>query len=75
VSGDHDEEQSAGLEVCAGRDAFGAGRDLTLYNYFATRPSPLPGEDGRRSASGVRVSDADPRRLGVHTAISAGGAG
>ena len=33
-------------------------------------PSPSPGEAGGGPAGGVRVYEADPRRLGVHTAIS-----
>jgi hypothetical protein len=36
-------------------------------------PPPSPGEAGRRPPGGVRVSEADPRRLGVHAAISVPG--
>ena len=35
--------------------------------------SPPPGGGGRRPAGGVQVSEVDPRRLGVHAAISAPG--
>ena len=36
-------------------------------------PPPSLGEAGRRPPGGVRVSEADPRRLGVHAAISVPG--
>ena len=36
-------------------------------------PSSSPGEAGRGPPGGVRVSEADPRRLGVHAAISVPG--
>ena len=40
---------------------------------LAIRPSPSPSEASRGPAGGVRVSEADPRRLGVHAAISVPG--
>jgi len=36
-------------------------------------PSPSPGGVGRAPPGGVRVRDVDPRRLGVHAAISVSG--
>jgi hypothetical protein len=36
-------------------------------------PSPPQGEAGRRPPGGIRVSEAEPRRLGVHAAISVPG--
>ena len=36
-------------------------------------PSPSPGEGGRRPPGGLRINEADPRRLGVHAAISVPG--
>ncbi len=40
---------------------------------LAGNPVPVPGEVGRVPTGGVRVSEADPRRLGVHAAISVPG--
>ena len=40
---------------------------------LAISSSPILGRAGRRPSSGVRVSEADPRRLGVHAAISVPG--
>ena len=37
---------------------------------LAISPSPLPGGGDGRPAGGIRVREADPRRLGVHAAIS-----
>jgi len=41
--------------------------------YLGVSPSPSLGEAGRAPAGAVRASEADPRRLGVHAAISVPG--
>jgi TIR domain len=41
--------------------------------HLAGRPSPSPGEADGRPPGGVRAAEADPRRLGVHAAISVPG--
>jgi TIR domain len=54
---DYTPEQFAGLVVAKLAD-------------LGTSPSLSPGEAGGAPPGGVRVSEADPRRLGVHAAIS-----
>ena len=46
---------------------------VTKLADLGVSPLPSPGRAERRPPGGVRVSEADPRRLGVHAAISVAG--
>ena len=43
MSGDHDEGRPVRQRIHGGRDAFGAGRDLTINNYFGKGEEPPSG--------------------------------
>jgi tetratricopeptide (TPR) repeat protein len=68
VSGNQDAERQSGQDVRGGRDAFAAGRDLTVNNYF----SGISGQDRPGSASAA-PGEAAPAGLAADSQSPGGG--
>lgn len=73
--GDYNMQDNRFMQIAANRDALVAGRDFHMQDLhvYVGDAGPLQELRSALSARAVLVSDADPRRLGVHAAISVQG--